>query len=193
MRLRLLVVSTADGFIARAPGHAPSEWASEEEQILFFGAVAAADWAILGRGTHEAAPRPDRHRIVFSRSVTAPEWRTPTQVWVNPEGLDVGDLARLVAGRRALRDGLILGGTAVHDWFHARGHIDEVTLTIEPVTFGEGVPIFGDQTARDPVEALLEKGYAPVGERRLNAVGTRLLTFASVFERGSAQPRRMAN
>ena len=31
-RFTLLVAASADGFIARAPGHAPSEWCSPEEQ-----------------------------------------------------------------------------------------------------------------------------------------------------------------
>lgn len=188
MRFRLLVVSTADGFIAREPGHPPADWASLEEQTLFLGAVGAADWAIMGRGTHEAAPRPDRRRVIFSRSVAAPEWRAPTQVWVNPDGLSVEDVARLVAPRRTLADGLILGGAAVHDWFHAQGRIDEVTLTIEPVVFGEGVPIFTGQTGGDPLAAFEAKGYAPVAERRLNAAGTRLVTLAPTFAQGHAPP-----
>jgi len=34
-RFTLLVVCSADGFIARRPGEAPSAWASPEEQAVF--------------------------------------------------------------------------------------------------------------------------------------------------------------
>ncbi|TVQ54915.1 MAG: hypothetical protein EA355_10870 [Rhodobacteraceae bacterium] len=187
MRFRLLVVSTEDGFIAREPGHPPADWASPEEQVVFLGAVAAADWAVMGRGTHEAAPRPDRRRVIFTHGAKAPEWRAPTQVWLDPEGLTVEDIARLVASRRPLRDGLILGGAAVHDWFHRQGRVDEITLTVEPIAFGAGVPIFSGQAPGDPVAALRAKGYEPVAERRLNAAGTRLITLAATSTNGDIQ------
>lgn len=177
-RFRLLVVASADGFIARAPGHSPAEWASPEEQALFLSAVDAADWAVMGRGTHEAAFRPDRRRIVFSGGAPGPEWRAPTHLWLDPARVAPDGLGDLVSAVRPLREGLILGGTRVHDWFHARGRIDEVSLTVEPARFGCGLPVFGDQTARDPVAAFAEKGYAPLTVRILNAGGARLITLA---------------
>ncbi len=173
----LLVVAAADGFIARSSGHSPEGWASAEEQALFLRAVGAADWSVMGRGTHEAAFRPQRRRIVFSRSAPAPEWRTPTHLWLDPARLTPDALAALVARRRPLRHGLILGGGAIHDWFHAHRRIDAVSLTVEPVRFGAGLTLFSDQRARDPVAAFTEKGYNVVGARTLNAAGTRLVTL----------------
>lgn len=173
----LLVVATADGFIGRVCGHSPADWASAEEQALFLRAVAAADWSVMGRGTHETAYRPERRRIVFSRSPPAPEWRTPTHLWLDPARLTPDALAALVAARRPLRHGLILGGGAIHDWFHAHRRIDAVSLTVEPLRFGEGLTLFSDQRARDPVAAFTEKGYRIRGERTLNVAGTRLVTL----------------
>ena len=176
-RFTLLVVATADGFIAREPGHTPAGWASGEEQTLFLDAVDAADWGVLGRTTHEAAWRANRRRIVFSRSAAKPEWREPTHLWLDPGGFSPDGLASLVADRRPMREALILGGAEVHDWFHAHGRIDHVALTVEPIRFGAGLRIFGDQIAQDPVEAFLEKGFILSGERRLNRIGTRLVAF----------------
>jgi dihydrofolate reductase len=65
-RFTLLVAATADGFIAREPGHPPADWCSPEEQAVFLAAVDAADWGIMGRTTHEAAYKPFRRRIVTS-------------------------------------------------------------------------------------------------------------------------------
>lgn len=168
----LTVVASRDGFIARAPDDAPQAWASREEQDLFFADVKAADWAIMGRHTHEAADRPDRRRIVFSSGAGAGEWRRPTQLWIDPGRLAPADLPGLVAGVHPLAAGLILGGTRVHDWFLAHCAIDRVHLTVEPVAFGAGLPLFSGR--RGPAEEVLEAaGFRPVSDRALNAAGTR--------------------
>jgi dihydrofolate reductase len=173
----LAVVASTDGYIARHSGHGPWEWASAEEQAIFLAEVAAADWAIMGRGTHEAAPRPDRRRIIFSASAPDPEWRQPTHLWLDPAPHTPDGLAALVAPVHPLRRGLILGATRVHDWFHAAGRIDRVLLTIEPVTFGTGIPVFtGMEGPADSTFARL--GYRTLSERPLNATGTRFLDLA---------------
>ena len=51
-------------------------------------------------------------------------------------------------------------------------------LTVEPVRFGTGLPIFGDQVgAADPLAVFTERGYALRERARLNAAGTLLLTL----------------
>jgi Dihydrofolate reductase len=176
-RFTLLVVASEDGFIARAPGHAPADWASAEEQALFLDAVDRADWGIMGRTTHEAAFKPHRRRIVLSSAAPKPEWRTERHLWLDPDGASPDALAALAAPTHPLREGLILGGTRVHDWFADHGRIDAAELTIEPVRFGDGLTIFSDQGAADPVAAFAARGLAPVAERALNAGGTRLVTL----------------
>lgn len=168
----LAVVTSADGFIARHPGDAPHRWASPEEQALFFADVEAADWSVMGRGTHEAADRPDRRRIVLSAAAGAGEWRRPTQLWLDPAALTPADLPGRVAPLRPLRSGLILGGTRVHDWFLAHGAIDRVHLSEEPVTFGGGLPLFTGQAGPAP-EVLERLGFVRRTERQLNDRGSR--------------------
>ncbi len=166
----LTVVTSHDGFIARHPGDSPAAWASAEEQALFFADVEAADWGILGRHTHEVADRPDRRRIVFSGA--AGGWRRPTQLWLDPANLTPSDLPERVDTVQPLERGVILGGTRVHDWFLTHGAIDRVHLSVEPVAFGAGLPLFSDQ--RGPAETVLEAlGFLCRSDRRLNAAGTR--------------------
>lgn len=184
----LVVVATEDGYIARAPGHPPQDWASAEEQEVFFREVEAADWAVMGRGTHAAADRPDRRRIVFSSAVPqAGVWRRPTQLWLNPRDRTPGDLAGLVGAVHPMRAALILGGTAVHDWFLRHGAIDRVLLTVEPLRFGAGLPIFSGAGGGEPQAVLARAGFATLSEQALNAGGTRLLTLAP--DRSEAPPR----
>lgn len=170
----LAVVASEDGYIARTPDHPPQAWASAEEQALFFDAVENADWAIMGRHTHEAADKPHRRRIIFSTGKEG--WRRPTQVWLDPSGRAPGDLPALVNAVHPLTQGLILGGTRVHDWFHAARAIDRIDLTIEPTLFGTGLPIFTGQ-AGDPIAVLCAAGYRVRTEQMLNAAGTRFLTL----------------
>ena len=170
-RFTLTVAATADGFIANGPGHAPADWVSAEEQALFFRDVEAADWSVMGRGTHEAAPRRDRRRIVFSAQVAG--WQTECQFWCDPRGRVPADLAREVEKVHPLRHGLILGGTRVHDWFLAHAAIDHVHLTVEPVVWGAGLPIFTGAGRTDPVAVFTDRGLVVVEEVPLNARGTR--------------------
>ena len=171
----LTVVVSEDGFIARSVGDPPQAWASAEEQELFFLDVEAADWAIMGRHTHEAADKPHRRRIVFSTKVSG--WKRPSQLWMNPEHLTPRALSEHVCKIHALSRGLILGGTRVHDWFLAHRAIDRVHLTIEPVRFGSGLPVFSDARSVDPVEEFVGRGFEVVSEERLNAAGTRFLVL----------------
>ncbi len=171
LEFTLTVATSLDALISPTTDTPTQDWASSEEQALFFRDVEAADWAIMGRHTHEAADKPERRRIVFSGSISG--WRRPTQVWLDPAGLTPGDLAKAVEHVRPLGRGLILGGTRVHDWFLAQNAIHRVNLTVEPVRFGTGLPVFTDQQTRDPLEAFISRGFELAAERDLNAQGTR--------------------
>ncbi len=177
----LTVAATLDGYIARAPDHSPAEWVSAEEQELFFADVEAADWGVMGRHTHEAADRPDRHRVVFSSAGGG--WRRPTQLWLHPEGLTPDALPGLVEDVHPLKHGLILGGTAVHDWFLAHNAINHLHLTVEPVTFGGGLPIFTGQGGLAPKAVFESLGFERREHRVLNAQGTEFTRWV----RGSAK------
>ncbi len=172
----LTVATSEDGFISRNTDEPPQAWASAEEQALFFRDVEAADWAIMGRHTHEAADKPNRRRIIFS--TTKSGWQRPTQLWIDPERLTPSELPELVGDVYPMENGLILGGTRVHDWFLERQAIDRVNLTIEPVRFGEGLPIFSVQSLRDPLAVFLSNGFRVTSEAELNSAGTRYFELA---------------
>ncbi len=179
MHFTLHLCATADGFIAREPSQPPSHWASPEEQTWFLEQVARADWSVMGRLTHEVALRPDRRRIIFSAGAPqAGEWRLPTQLWIDPDGVTPAALAARVAPVHPLCHGLILGGTRVHDWFHAHNAIDRIEMTVEPLTFGGGVPIFSDQRGIRPPEAVvLDHGYMLEATEAINDRGTERISF----------------
>lgn len=172
----LTVATSADGFISRSTDEPPQAWASAEEQALFFRDVEAADWAIMGRNTHEAADKPYRRRIIFSSKTSG--WIRPTQFWLDPAELTPDDLIESVSHIHPLENGLILGGTRVHDWFLAHGAIYKVNLTIEPVKFGTGLLVFSDQTSTDPIGVFESRGFKIDSDEVLNATGTRYLEMS---------------
>lgn len=184
-RFTLTVVTSADGFIARAAGEPPQVWASPEEQALFLRDVAAADWAVMGRLTHEAADRPDRRRMVFSSRARG--WLRPTQLWLDPSRIRPADLPGLVGHVRPLRAGLVLGGTRVHDWFLDHGAIDRVHLTIEPLRFGSGLPVVTGRAGQDPEGTFAAFGFRVESETLLNAAGTRHLVMGPAAASGSPE------
>ena len=84
-------------------------------------------------------------------------------------------------GVHPLENGLILGGTRVHDWFLEHDAIHRVNLTIEPVAFRRGLPIFSDQSSRDPIAVFLDRGFHIVSDTLLNSGGTRYIQMVHGF------------
>lgn len=174
----LVAVTSRDGYITGPDGEPPHLWASAEEQVLFADTVSALDWSFIGRRTHIAAWRPDRRRVVFSRSFRTPVWRHPSRLWVDPERVT---LATILAALRPVHPPEhcgILGGVAVHDWFAARRLIDAADITVEPLTFGRGLPLFAQSAVPDPLAAMHELGLVETDVVTLNARGTRRHRFA---------------
>lgn len=181
VKISLLAVLSEDGFMAQYSGHAPSSWASKEEQDYFFGRMDGMDWSFMGRNTHEAAFREDRKRVVFSNQVPRYEWRSDCHLWVNPQAVSYTQILDIIqpTGECAL-----LGGTRVHDWFLAAGQIDVIELSFEPISLGAGLPLFGDWASKgamtpDQIRAeLYQLGYQQQGDvRLLNKDGTIVLEF----------------
>ena len=173
LQFTLTVATSRDGFISRSTDEPPQTWASAEEQVLFFRDVEAADWAVMGRNTHLAADKPHRRRIIFSTQIDG--WQRSSQLWLNPKDATPYDLEGLVGDVHPLEKGLILGGTRVHDWFLHHRAIHRVHLTIEPIAFGDGLPVFSDQVSEDPVETFVQAGFTVLSDHKLNALGTRYL------------------
>jgi len=171
IRFALIAVVSADGFIARRPDENPAAWTSPEEQAAFRRSMTRIDWSFLGRTTHEIAPNPERRRVVFTRRVRGVARVLPKLIDFNPEAALLDDVLEL-----ARPTGLcgILGGTGVYDYFLRLGRVDEAEISIEPLRFGSGLPLFsgGDWQA-----ALAKLGLILEAVERLNAQGTLLRRY----------------
>lgn len=179
----LVAVTGRDGYMTGPDGEPPHLWASPEEQVRFAETVSALDWSFIGRLTHTLAWRPNRRRVVFSRSFRTPVWRHPSRLWVDPDRVSLATILAVLRPVHPPEHCGILGGLGVHDWFAERRLIDAAELTIEPVSFGGGLPLFSGMTAPDPRLAMRALGLVESDVVTLNAGGTRLHRFTRAAAR----------
>lgn len=161
MQTKTFIISavSADGFIAQDQDQTSTTWTSREDFKWFQKKTKQAGVCVMGRSTWDTIGRllPSRINIVMTR---------------NPENVTafdaekVADLAETIQAGTALEANTlyvtsespatvvellekasqpeiaICGGSSVYTQFLSAGLVDEVYLTIEPVFFGTGVPLF---------------------------------------------------
>lgn len=148
MRVLLIAALTVDGKIARSADEL-SDWTSREDKRLFVRASKEAGVVVMGRATYDTlpAPLPGRLHIVLTRR---PAGREP------PDGVEFTTdppervLARLA--ERGYSTVVLSGGAQTYRAFLDAGLVDELWLTIEPLAFGQGISLFGD----DPLALRLD-------------------------------------
>ena len=147
---------TLDGFVGTTDGDV--QWAIED-----FGDPALQDWMVaglwdagthlMGRGAYEdmapywpsstevyGAPMNEIPKVVFSSTLTDPEWGETRVV--------SGDPATEIAALKA-EDGkplLLHGGASFARSLSDLGLIDEYRLLVHPIALGRGLPLFGART-----------------------------------------------
>jgi len=141
MKVFLIVVSTADGFIAKDAGHTAMMWTSMDDKKHFVELTKRAGVIVMGSTTFKTMPKPlkDRLNIVYSR---------------NPDSIDKADNvevtnaspAELIASLEArdYSEVAICGGSQIYTNFIKSGLVNTIYLTIEPVIFGQGINIFSE-------------------------------------------------
>lgn len=138
MKVFLIAAISADGFIARETNEL-ANWTSKEDKKLYVELTKRAGVMVMGRTTFETIGRalPGRKTIVYSHQA------------VDIDGVEVTDEAPANLIHRLHRDGFkevaVCGGSAMYTQFMEAGVIDELYLTVEPVLFGNGVPLFAGQ------------------------------------------------
>lgn len=159
MSVFLIASISADSFIAPTglDLEGPSTyWTSREDTEFFKAKTKNAGTVIMGRSTWETIPekfRPlkDRLNIIYTsnptliqNSISLDEFENqkskiknlPITTNVTPRSL-INLLKKLNYKNIAL-----CGGTSIYTQFIQAGVVDELFLTIEPVLFGTGTPLF---------------------------------------------------
>jgi dihydrofolate reductase len=137
MKTFLIAAITADGFIGRDSGHT-ADWTGGEDKKVFVRLTKEAGTMVMGSNTFATIGRalPGRRTIVYT---SKPENITAENVETTSE-----DPATLLT--RLEREGAhavaICGGAAIYNLFMQASLVDELYLTISPLLFGQGLPLF---------------------------------------------------
>lgn len=163
---RYLAISAVsmDGKIAAHEKHF-SNWTSPEDKTFMRALLAKCDVVIVGNSTYKTAKKPlsKRNCIVLTRSVKSTVRNSPNLLYLNTKG---ANLKRTIqnAGYKKIA---ILGGAQTYSYCLEHGMLDDLYLTIEPVVFGAGVPLFAGKYKLRKVKI--------VSTKKLNTKGTLLI------------------
>jgi dihydrofolate reductase len=133
MKVTLIAAVTADWFIAKSPDH-KADWTSKADKEHFRETTKKIGVVIMGSKTFETIGRglPNRRNIVMSR--------TKKYEGVETTGETPEDLIQRLE-KEGVKEVAVAGGAQIYTAFMKAGLIDRILLTIEPVVFGEGVPL----------------------------------------------------
>jgi dihydrofolate reductase len=140
MHVFLIAAVTLDGYIAREVGQNSTTWTSPEDTQWFRQRTKEAGAVVMGSKTYDTVgrPMPNRLNVVMTRklekySETADNiWFTnasPQEILLNLEEKGYTEVA-------------ICGGSSVYSLFMKHNLIQTLYVTIEPLVFGRGVPLF---------------------------------------------------
>lgn len=164
-RIFAIIAATIDGRIAYHAEH-PTTWTSPEDKVSLRSLLDESGVIVVGRRTYDLAREPlsKRNCIVLTRSVPASEQQNGKMLLLNPAG------ASLPNALEKYPTVAVLGGTQTYTYCLENDLLDELYLTIEPVVFGKGLPIFS--TDRET-----EVSFVLRDVERLNANGTILFHY----------------
>lgn len=166
---RAAVVITLDGKIALSSNQF-TNWSSKEDKVIFRKMLDESDVIIVGHNTYKVAAEflDKRNCIVFTRSVGKTLQFKKGILFLNPQNVDFPTLIKNSNYKLIT----IIGGAPTFSYFLKNNLLDELHITVEPLIFGKGIPLFED------VE-VPTKNFELVAIKRLNKKGSLLLSYVS--------------
>ncbi len=138
MKVELIAAISVDGNIAESTEQNSTDWTSKEDLRFFVEKTKAAGVMIMGRTTFQTIGKPlkDRTIIVLTREPEAEEKMDGIEYTnESPEQI----IERLKA--LGIKSVVIAGGGSVYGQFLQAGLVTDLYLTIEPVLFGQTIPL----------------------------------------------------
>ena len=176
MLVTLIVATSQDGFISPADRvKLPStHWTSEEDHQFFVKKTQEIGVMIMGRSTYDTIgrPLPGRISVVMTRDseTEAEKARQKLKMDWLPNNLRFTSKSPQQILQALATEGYqqvsICGGASIYRLFMDQGLVNEMFITVEPVTFGQGIKLFEDQAVFDQFQLTEEKS--------LNQQGTKL-------------------
>jgi len=165
----VIAAVTIDGKIALSSKH-NSSWTSKEDKDFLHAMLDKCDVVVVGNNTYKAAKKPlsKRNCIVFTSKVTSNVKKNSRLLYCNPERTDIKKLIEKLGYKKIA----LLGGAQTYTFFLQKNLVNDIYLTIEPLTFGMGLNLFGSSKP-------LVRNFKLVSIKKLNKAGTLLLHYKS--------------
>jgi dihydrofolate reductase len=145
MQISLIAAIAVDGFIGRSKTDRSFDWTSKEDKSFYIEKLKEAEAIVIGRRTFETFTRypKNSHWSIYTSKIK--EFKNPRPEIITAEATDLAPAELLeklkAAGKEKI---LVCGGASVYSMFMKSGLVDKLYLTVEPVLFGSGVKLFGD-------------------------------------------------
>jgi dihydrofolate reductase len=146
-KIILYIAASIDNYIAKSDGNVDwldnPDYDLEGEDYGYAAFYESIDTTLMGNATYQWVlgfdipfPYPDKKNYVFSRSKKDANDDFVTFV----SGDIVGFIEKLKANSG--KDIWLVGGGKINTVFLENGLIDQIILTIIPITLGDGIPLF---------------------------------------------------
>lgn len=136
----LMAAMSADGSIALHPNHLSTEWTSKEDLQRFISITKRAGALIIGNTTFKTfrkGPLQGRLNVVYTNQPNSKE-DTVNLMYTNSSPSDL----LLSLQNAGTKEVIICGGASIYKKFLP--YVQKLYLTIEPVLFGSGIRLWGD-------------------------------------------------
>lgn len=152
MKVTLMMVITADGYIAKNTSQASTTWTSSADKKIFVEKTKKAGVIIMGLATYKTInkPLPDRLNIILTRE---PEKETNIANQLEFTNKQPAELLEELEAR-GYQEAILGGGATINSLFLKAGLIDELQITIEPLLFGSGISLFKDLDLNQKLELI---------------------------------------
>jgi dihydrofolate reductase len=134
----IIVATTLDGFISPLEHTNSTTWTSGADKEFFKKRTKGAGVIVMGKTTFETIGKalPGRKVIVYSPDA------------LNIEGVETTTLPPQELLAQLEKEGFsevaICGGSSIYSLFLRSGCVSKLYLTLEPILFGDGIPLFKD-------------------------------------------------
>ncbi len=143
MEVFIIAALSADGYIARRENDRALDWTSREDTRFFVKKSREADALVMGTKTLATVRHAMSDITVYAWTSNPEKVHDFTPVHIKAVS---GSPADIIA--QAERDGhsslAICGGSSVYTQFMQSGLVNRIILTIEPIIFGAGLPLFNE-------------------------------------------------
>jgi len=144
----IIVATSKDLFIAPSGENESvksTKWTSKDDLNRFIELTKRARVVVMGSKTFATMgnkPLKNRLNIIYSRSKKFESSSDPERVVETTTDEPAALLQKL--GARGYTEVAICGGAEIYTKFMQAGVVDRIYHTIEPLSFGSGIPIFND-------------------------------------------------